>query len=57
MSEAISFSSSWVCGKKRCLTSMSAAIVVAVLFGAERPKVFAHATPMLVQMRGGVRDG
>jgi hypothetical protein len=36
---------------------MSAAIVVAVLFGAERPKVFAHATPMLVQMRGGVRDG
>src|SRR3569623_81720 len=37
MSEAISFSSSWVCGKKRCLTSMSAAIVVAVLFGAERP--------------------
>src|ERR1700733_795241 len=44
MSEAISFSSSWVCGKKRCLTSMSAAIVVAVLFGAERPCVFAHAT-------------
>ncbi len=26
MSDAISFSSSWVCGKKRCLTSMSAAI-------------------------------
>jgi hypothetical protein len=36
---------------------MSAAIVVAVLFGAERPKVFAHATPVLMQVCGGVRDG
>jgi hypothetical protein len=55
MSEAISFSSSWVCGKKRCLTSMSAAIVVAVLFGAERPWVFALAAFVLAHGRGRLR--